>query len=49
LKEELDRGARYVCDRTGEWWKGLKEKVEVNTRINKVESQELILKNKLWG
>ena len=33
LKESL---GYYACDRAGEWWTSLKEKVEVNTRINKV-------------
>ena len=36
LKEDLDSREYYACDRAGEWWTSLKEKVEVNTRINEV-------------
>ena len=36
LCEELARGGYYSCDRSGEWWRGLREKVEANTTSIKV-------------
>ena len=36
LCEELARGGFYSCDRNGEWWRELREKVDTNTKSTKV-------------